>query len=128
MAALIWFRVLAAGAIGFFAWRGQFWAIPLSLIAPCLIAVQPSRVAAASTALVYYGIGSLPVIAVSEVYWPQQGVLAIALWFTASALLALPWAVFWIRQPALRPFGGTAAVLLSGPVSFREGCVRWLVW
>jgi len=113
MAALIWFRVLAAGAIGFLAWRGQFWAIPLSLMAPCFIAVQPTRTVAGFTALVYYGVASLPVIAVSELYWPSKGVLAIALWFTASAVLTLPWVVFWTRQPALRPFAATAAVLLS---------------
>lgn len=113
MASIIWFRVLAASAIGFLAWRGEFWAIPMSLIVPCLIAVQPSRSATGCTALAYYGAASLPVIAVSEVYWPSKDVLAIALWFTASALLALPWAVFWTRQPAIRPFGVTAALLLS---------------
>jgi hypothetical protein len=113
MASLIWFRLIAAGLIGFFAWHGQFWAIPLSLIAPCLIAVQPSRVAAASTALVYYGIASLPVIAVSGMYWPSKGVLSIALWFAAGAVLALPWGVLWTRQPALKPLAATASVLLS---------------
>lgn len=113
MASLISSRILAAAAIGFLAWRGQLWAIPLSLIVPCLIAVQPRRLTAASTALVYYGTASLPVIAVSEVYWPSKGVLAIALWFIASTLLALPWVVFWTRQSALKPFGATAAVLLS---------------
>ena len=99
MASLIWFRLLAAGAIGFIAWRGQFWAIPLSLIVPCLIAVQPSRIAAGSTALLYYGAASLPVIAVSEVYWPSNEVLAISLWFIAGALLALPWVIVWTRKP-----------------------------
>ena len=113
MASLIWLRLLAAGAIGFLAWRGEFWAIPLSLIVPCLIAVQPSRIAAGSTALLYYGAASLPVIAVSEVYWPSNEVLATSLWFIAGALLALPWAVFWTRKPALRPFSATAAALVS---------------
>jgi hypothetical protein len=113
MASLVWFRLLAAGAIGFLAWRGQFWAMPLSLIVPCLIAVQPSRITAGSTALVYYGAASLPVIAVSEVYWPSKGVLAVALWFTAAAALAVPWVVFWTRQPALKPFAATATVVLT---------------
>jgi hypothetical protein len=113
MASLIWFRVLAAGAIGFVAWRGQLWAIPLSLLVPWLIAVQPSRITAGFTALVYYGMASLPVIAVSEVYWPSKGMLAIGLWFTASALLALPWIAFWTRQPTLKPFAATTAILLS---------------
>jgi apolipoprotein N-acyltransferase len=113
MASLIWFRLLVAGAVGFLAWGGHFWAIPLSLIAPCLIAVQPSRIAAGSTALAYYGTASLPVIAVSQLYWPSKGLLAIALWVTAGAVLALPWIIFWTRQPTLRPFAATAAVLLS---------------
>lgn len=113
MASLILVRTLAAGLIGFVAWHGQFWTLPFSLIAPCLIAVQPSRIAAGCTSLVYYGAASLPVIAVSEVYWPSNVVLAISLWFAASAVLSLPWMAFWIRQPALKPFGATAAVLLS---------------
>lgn len=113
MAPLILVRLLAAGLIGFVAWHGQFWALPLSLIAPCLIAVQPSRIAAGSTALVYYGTVSLPVITISEVYWPSKGVLPIGLWFAAAAVLSLPWIVFWTRQPVLRPVGATAAVLLS---------------
>src|SRR5262245_1894959 len=111
MASLVWFRLLAAGAIGFLAWRGQFWAIPLSLMAPCLIGIQPSRIAAGATALAYYGTASLPVIAVSEVYWPSNEVLAIALWFTGGAVLSVPWVVFWTRQPTLRPFAATAAML-----------------
>ena len=113
MASLVCFRLISAGAIGFLAWRGELWAIPLSLLAACLIAVQPSRIAAGSTALAYYSTASLPVIGVSEVYWPANGVLAIALWFAAAAVLALPWIVFWTRQPALKPFAATAAVLLS---------------
>lgn len=113
MASLILVRLLAAGVIGFVAWHGQFWALPFSLIAPCLIALQPSRIAAGSTALAYYGTASLPVIAVSEVYWPSKGVLAIGLWFAAAAVLSLPWIVFWTPRPALKPFGATAAVLLS---------------
>jgi apolipoprotein N-acyltransferase len=113
MASLIWLRLFAAGAIGFLAWRGEFWAMPLSLIVPCLIAVQPSRIAAGSTALLYYGAASLPVIAVSEVYWPSNEVLAIFLWFIAGALLALPWVIVWTRQSGLKPFAATAAVVLS---------------
>ena len=113
MASLIWIRLLAAGAIGLVAWRGQFWVIPLSLIAPCLTAVLLSRMAAGFTALIYYGMASLPAIAVSEAYWPSKTVLAIALWFTASPVLTLPWVAFSTRQSAVKPFAATAAVLLS---------------
>lgn len=113
MASLIWLRLLCAGAVGFASWQGQFWALPLSAIAPCLIALQPSRSAAGCTAFVYYGAASLPVIAVSEVYWPSKDVLAITLWFVAGAVLSLPWVVFWTRQPAIKPIAATAAVVLS---------------
>jgi hypothetical protein len=68
MASLIWVRLFAAGVIGFIAWRGQFWALPLRVNAPCLIAVQPSRITAGCTALAYYAAASLPVIPVAEVY------------------------------------------------------------
>ena len=53
MAPLIWFRVVAAGAIGMIAWRGQLWAIPLSIVVPYLIAVQPTRSAAGATSFAY---------------------------------------------------------------------------
>src|SRR4051794_37438454 len=65
MASLTWSRVMAAGAIGLIAWRGQLWAIPLSIVAPCLIAVQPRRSMAAATSLAYYVAASLPVIGVA---------------------------------------------------------------
>jgi hypothetical protein len=113
MASLIWVRLLTAGVIGFVAWRGHFWALPLSLIAPCLITIQPSRIATGCTALIYYSAASLPVIAVSEVYWPSNSVLAIGLWLAAATLLSLPWVLFWTPRPAFRPLVATAAVLLS---------------
>jgi hypothetical protein len=113
MAPVIWVRLLSAAVIGLVAWHGHFWALPLGLIAPCLIAAQPSRIAAGCTALVYYGSASLPVIAVSEVYWPSNSALAIGLWFAAAAVLSLPWVVFWTPRPAVRPWAVTAALVLS---------------
>src|SRR6476469_3665514 len=64
MASLIWFRVMAAGAIGLLAWMGQLWAIPLSIVVPCLIAVQPTRCTAGAASFAYHAAASLPVIAV----------------------------------------------------------------
>src|SRR5437868_307206 len=66
MASVIWFRVVSAGAIGLIAWRGQLWAMPLSILVPCLIAVQPTRSTAAATSFAYYAAASLPVIAVAK--------------------------------------------------------------
>src|SRR4051812_42608793 len=54
MASLTSFRIFAAGAIGLIAWRGQLWAIPLSIVVPCLIAFQPTRSIAAATSFAYY--------------------------------------------------------------------------
>src|SRR5215467_382896 len=66
MASLTWFQVVAAGAIGLIAWRGPLWAMPLSIVVPCLIAVQPTRSTAAATAFAYYAAASWPVIGVAE--------------------------------------------------------------
>jgi hypothetical protein len=60
MASLIRFRVATAGAIGLIAWLGQLWAIPLSIVVPGLIAVQPTRFTAAATSFAYYAAASLP--------------------------------------------------------------------
>src|SRR4051794_40338646 len=54
MASLTWFRILAAGTIGMIAWRGQLWAMPLSILVPCLIAAQSSRATAGATSFAYY--------------------------------------------------------------------------
>src|SRR5258708_38967826 len=72
MASLIWFRIVAAGAIGLLAWRGQLWAIPFSIVAPCLIALQPTRSAAGATSFAYYAAASVPVIGVAKAYWPSS--------------------------------------------------------
>jgi len=53
MASLTWFRVVAAGAIGLIAWSGQLWSMPLSIVMPFLIAVQPTRSTAGATAFAY---------------------------------------------------------------------------
>ncbi len=84
MASLIWFRVVAAGAIGLIAWRGQLWAIPLSIVVPCLIAVQPTRSAAGATSFAYYAAASLPVIAVAKAYWPSSEAGAVFMWLAAA--------------------------------------------
>ncbi|MCL4853793.1 MAG: hypothetical protein KJZ78_20745 [Bryobacteraceae bacterium] len=89
MATLSWSRVTAAGAIGFAAWQGALWAIPLSILAPCLIATQPTRVAAGATSFTYYAAASVPVIAVAEVYWPSLGLRSILLWITAEIAASL---------------------------------------
>jgi len=95
MVSLTWFRVVAAGAIGMIAWRGQLWAISLSLLVPCLIAVQPTRSTAGATSFAYYAAASLPVIGVAKAYWPSSEASAVFMWMAATALLSLPWLLCW---------------------------------
>jgi apolipoprotein N-acyltransferase len=113
MASLIWLRLVAAAAIGLIAWRGQFWAIPLSIVVPCLIAVQPTRSTATATSFAYYASASLPVIAVAKAYWPSSDADAVFMWIAASALLSAPWLIFWTRRESLRPWTTAIAVALT---------------
>ncbi len=113
MATLSWSRVTAAGAIGFAAWQGALWAMPLSILAPCLIATQPTRVAAGATSFTYYGVASVPVIAVAEVYWPTLGQRSVLLWITVAAVLSLPSMICWTQRRSRRPWTTGAAVVLS---------------
>jgi apolipoprotein N-acyltransferase len=113
MASLIWFRVATAGAIGLIAWRGQLWAIPLSIVVPCLIAVQPTRSTAGATSFAYYAAASLPVIAVGKAYWPSSDASAILMWIAAATILSLPWFLCWTRLDALRSWTAAMAVSLT---------------
>src|SRR5260370_603297 len=113
MASLIWFRVVGAGAIGLLAWRGQLWAIPLSIVVPCLIAVQPTRSTAGATSFAYYAAASLPVIGVAKAYWPSSEASAVFMWMAAAALLSVPWLFCWTRLESLRPWTAAIAVALS---------------
>jgi apolipoprotein N-acyltransferase len=114
MAPLIWYRVVGAGAIGLLAWRGQLWAIPLSIVVPCLIAVQPSRAAAAATSFAYYAGASLPVIGVGKAYWPSSNDSAILMWMVAATILSLPSFLCWTGLESLRPWTAGIAVALTG--------------
>ena len=113
MATLTWFRIVAACAIGLIAWRGQLWAMPLSIVVPCLITLQPTRSTAGATAVAYYAAASLPVIGVAKAYWPSSEVSAILMWIAASSLLSLPWLFCWTRRESLRPWTAAVALVLT---------------
>jgi apolipoprotein N-acyltransferase len=106
-------RIVTAGLIGYFAWGGIFWAIPLSVVVPCLTAVQPTRIAAAGTASAYYAAASAPVMAVARAYWPSLGMRAVMLWIAAAAILSFPSILCWTRREARRAWTTAAAVALS---------------
>jgi hypothetical protein len=113
MASLTWSRVVAASAIGLIAWRGQLWAMPLSILVPCLIATQPTRSTAAATSFAYYAAASLPVIGVAEAYWPSSEASAVFMWMAAAALLSVPWLFCWTRRESFRPWTSVIAVALT---------------
>jgi len=113
MASLIWIRVLAAGGVGLIAWCGPLWAIPVSILAPCLIAVQPTRAAAGAASFAYYAAPSSPVIAVAKAYWPSSDAGAVLMWLAAPAILSLPWVLCWTRRESLRPWTAAIAVVLT---------------
>lgn len=104
MDTLTWLRILCAGAVGFVAWHSQMWAIPLSILAPCLATVQPNRTAAAAASWAYYAAASFPAVAVARAYWPSLSTGAVLIWLAASAILALPWILCWTRRQVLRPW------------------------
>jgi hypothetical protein len=113
MASLTWSRVAAVGAIGLIAWRGQLWAMPLTILVPCLIAAQPTRFTSAATSFAYYAAASLPVIGVAEAYWPSSEASAVFMWMAAAALLSLPWFLCWTRKESLRPWTVAIAIVLT---------------
>jgi hypothetical protein len=104
---------MAAGAIGLIAWRGQLWAMALSILVPCLIAAQPTRSTAAATSFAYYAAASLPVISVAEAYWPSSEASAAFMWTAAAVLLSLPWSFCWTREESLRPWTAAVAMVLT---------------
>ncbi len=109
MAALTSLRILAAGLIGFIAWHGAIWAIPLSLIAPCLAALQPSRLSAARTSCAYHAAASVPLITVARAYWPSLGWWEPLPWIAAAVLLSLPSIPSWTAHESKRPWTTVAA-------------------
>jgi apolipoprotein N-acyltransferase len=106
-------RIVTCGIIGLVAWSGIYWAIPLSLIAPCLIALQPSRSAAAAAAFAYYAAASVPVIAVAGAYWPTLGMVAVVPWIAAAALLSLPSILCWTSREARRSWFTVLSVAMT---------------
>jgi hypothetical protein len=100
----------ACAAIGFAAWQGAMWTIPLSILMPCVVASQSTRLRASMAAFAYYGAASMPLVKTAKSYWPAIGAGALLVWVLAALLLALPWFVLWNHRPSLRPFGAAAAL------------------
>jgi hypothetical protein len=108
-----WLRVLGAALIGTLAWHGWFWAIPLSILMPCLVASHRTRFGAGMASFAYYAPASYPVVAVANEYWPSVGADAFGLWLIAAVVLSVPWFICWTGRSALRPWTATGATILS---------------
>jgi apolipoprotein N-acyltransferase len=80
---------------------------------PCLVAVQPSRLAASAASFAYYSAASVPLIAVTRLYWPSLGLGAIAPWLIAAAIVSSPFMVCWTHKESRRPWITAVAVGLS---------------
>jgi apolipoprotein N-acyltransferase len=113
MVTLTSLRIATAALIGLVAWHGTLWTIPLSLIAPCLVALQPRRLAAAGTSFAYYAAASIPMIAVVRAYWPSLRWEAIFPWLAASAILSLPGFLGWTSRASRRPWAIAGAIALA---------------
>jgi apolipoprotein N-acyltransferase len=87
--------------------------MPLSIVVPCLFAVQPTRSTAGVTSFAYYAAASLPVIGVAKAYWPSAEDSAVLIWIGASALLSLPWLFCWTRLESLRPWTSALSVAFT---------------
>jgi apolipoprotein N-acyltransferase len=108
-----WLSIGACAVIGFAAWQGAMWTIPLSILMPCVVASQSTRLRASLAAFAYYAAASIPLVKTAKTYWPTIGGGALLVWALAAMLLALPWFVFWNHRPSLRPFDAAAALAAS---------------
>ena len=117
----IWFShhrtlasVVVAAVIGTFAWSGRAATLPLSFGLLLLVLLQANRRAAYAVALAYYAASTWPLVPGANTFFganshPFDGV---ALWGTASVLLAGPWGLFHFRTWPAR-FWSTPLALLS---------------
>ncbi len=122
--ALSWLVSLSVSAlIGAVAWRGPMPLIGLTVFVPWIIFRESTRPRATALALAYYLAASLPAIAVSQAFEPNNPVQGWLIWLAASVLLTLPWAAFWNPYPAKSLWRCAAALILSAipPV----GLIGW---
>src|ERR1700683_1024410 len=90
--------------------------IILSVGAPALMLIQPTRRWAYTSALCYYGGALWPIIpGARNFFGPRASVLeTVALWIVSSLLLALPWFLVWTRDRRQLLWRGGAAPPLAG--------------
>lgn len=89
--------------------------IILSVGAPALMLIQPTRQWVYTSALFYYGGALWPIIpGARNFFGPRASVLdTVALWVVSSLLLALPWFLAWTRDRRQLLWRAPAALMLS---------------
>jgi hypothetical protein len=116
----IWFsdhRTLASGVvaavIGTLAWSGHAATLPLSFGFLLLVLSQASRWAAYAVALAYYAASTWPLVPGANAFFGacSQPLRGVALWATASVLLAGPWGLFHFRTWPTRVWSVPLALL-----------------
>jgi apolipoprotein N-acyltransferase len=95
----------------------------LTVFIPWMIFRQSTRSRAMVLALAYYLAASLPAVAVSQAFEPNNPVQGWLIWLAASVLLTLPWAAFWNPDPAQSLWRCAAALILSAIPPF--GLIGW---
>jgi len=93
--------VALAGGVGFLAWLGPFWLLPVALLLPVCWAAATSRWQAGLIVGAYHLAASrgLPVGAATYFGVPVLGTL---LWLAAALILGLAWAVLWHPRCSIR--------------------------
>jgi predicted amidohydrolase len=89
--------------------------IILSVGAPALMLIQPTRQWAYTSALFYYGGALWPIIpGARNFFGPRASVLeTVALWIVSSLLLALPWFLAWTKDRRQLLWRAPAGLMLS---------------
>ncbi|MCX6602050.1 MAG: hypothetical protein NTV52_00440 [Acidobacteria bacterium] len=112
-----------AALIGAVAWRGPMLMLGITVLIPWMIFRESTRPRATALALAYYLAASLPAVAVSQAFEPNNPAQGWLVWLAASVILAFPWAAFWNPEPAQRLWRCPAALVLSAIPPF--GLIGW---
>src|SRR5579863_8315945 len=108
-------RCLGCVAVGIALSTAHPIGIILSVGAPALMLIRPTRRSAYTTALCYYGSALWPIIpGARNFFGPRASVLeTVALWIASSLLLALPWYLAWTNDRRQLLWRAPAGLLLS---------------
>jgi apolipoprotein N-acyltransferase len=105
--------MVAAWLIGAIAWRGPLPLLALSILLPWLVFRQETRKKAACAAGGYFLAASIPIIEVWKTFSPDQPAQGVLIWAIASAILTLPWALFWNANRSQQIWRIPAALAIS---------------